>query len=51
MSDCAVVYSAVAVLSRLLLRARAAAARTLTRVSGAVMIAVGAALLIERLAR
>jgi|SRR5215469_3028086 len=50
MSDCAVVYSAVAVLARLLLGARAAAARVLARVSGAVMIAVGAALLIERLA-
>jgi threonine/homoserine/homoserine lactone efflux protein len=50
MSDCAVVYSAVAVLARLLLGTRAAAARALARVSGAVMIAVGAALLIERLA-
>ena len=50
MSDCAVVYSAVAVLARLLLRTRATAARALTRVSGVVMIAVGAALLIERLA-
>jgi threonine/homoserine/homoserine lactone efflux protein len=50
MSDCAVVYSAVAVLARLLLGTRVAAARALARVSGAVMIAVGAALLIERLA-
>ena len=51
MSDCAVVYSAVAVLARLLLRSRATAARALARVSGAVMIAVGAALLIEQLGR
>lgn len=51
MTDCAVVYSAVGTLARVLLRSRPAAARVLTRCSGAVMIAVGAALLIERLVR
>jgi len=47
----AVVYSRVAFRARLLLRTGATSARTLTRLPGAVMIAVGAALLIERLAR
>jgi threonine/homoserine/homoserine lactone efflux protein len=51
MTDCAVVYSAVGTLARGLLRGRAAAARTLTLASGAVMIALGAALLVERLAQ
>jgi threonine/homoserine/homoserine lactone efflux protein len=51
MIDCAVVYLAVGTVAGALLRTRARAARALTRVSGAVMIAVGAALLIERLAR
>lgn len=51
MSDCAVVYSAVGTLARRLLRSRPAAARLLSRCSGAVMIAVGAALLVERVAR
>jgi threonine/homoserine/homoserine lactone efflux protein len=49
MTDCAVVYSAVAVLARVVLRTRTTAARLLTRGSGAVMIILGAALLIERL--
>jgi threonine/homoserine/homoserine lactone efflux protein len=51
MTDCALVYSAVGTLARGLLRSRAAAARTLTLASGAVMIALGAALLVERLAQ
>lgn len=51
MTDCAVVYSAVGTLARGVLSDRATAARILTRISGAVMIAVGAALLIERLAQ
>jgi threonine/homoserine/homoserine lactone efflux protein len=51
MSDCAIVYSAVGTLARVLLRSRPAAARVHTRCSGAVMIAVGAAFLIERLIR
>jgi threonine/homoserine/homoserine lactone efflux protein len=48
MSDCAVVYSAVGTLSRVVLRARVTAARILSRVSGAAMIIIGAALLFER---
>jgi threonine/homoserine/homoserine lactone efflux protein len=51
MTDCAVVYSAVGTLARGLLRDRATAIRVLTLTSGAVMIVVGAALLIERLAQ
>ena len=51
MSDCAIVYSAVGTLARVLLGSRPTAAGVLTRCSGAVMIALGAALLIERLVR
>jgi threonine/homoserine/homoserine lactone efflux protein len=51
MSDCAVVYSAVGTLARGLLRGRARAARILALTSGGVMIVVGAALLIERMAQ
>lgn len=51
MSDCALVYSTVGALARGLLRGRAAATRIFALTSGAVMIAVGAALLIERLTR
>jgi threonine/homoserine/homoserine lactone efflux protein len=51
MADCAVVYLAVGTLAGVVLRTRARAARVLTRVSGVAMITVGAALLIERLAR
>ncbi|MFI7011930.1 LysE family translocator [Streptomyces sp. NPDC050145] len=46
---CAVVYLAVGVLARTVLSTRPAAARLVTRVSGAMMIAIGALLLVERL--
>ncbi len=51
MTDCAVVYSAVGTLARGVLRRRTAAARVLTVISATVMVVVGAALLIERLAQ
>jgi threonine/homoserine/homoserine lactone efflux protein len=44
----AVVYTGVAVLARRILRARPTATVVVTRVSGAAMLAIGAALLIER---
>ncbi|MFJ8865258.1 LysE family translocator [Streptomyces sp. NPDC102473] len=47
---CTVVYLAVGVLARTVLGTRPSAARAVTRVSGAMMIAVGAFLLVERLA-
>ncbi|MFE9043620.1 LysE family translocator [Streptomyces sp. NPDC012421] len=47
---CAVVYLAVGVLARTVLATRPSAARVVTRVSGAMMIAIGALLLVERLA-
>jgi threonine/homoserine/homoserine lactone efflux protein len=50
MTACAVVYLAVGVLARTVLRARPSAARTVTRVSGAMMIVIGGLLLVERLA-
>jgi threonine/homoserine/homoserine lactone efflux protein len=50
MTACAVVYLTVGVLARTLLRARPSAARAVTRVSGAMMIAIGGFLLAERLA-
>ncbi|MZF90627.1 LysE family translocator [Streptomyces sp. SID5643] len=50
MTACAVVYLTVGVLARTVLRARPAAARAVTRVSGAMMIVIGAFLLVERLA-
>ncbi|GAA0685602.1 LysE family transporter [Kitasatospora atroaurantiaca] len=50
MASCAVVYLAVGVLARTVLRARPSAARAVTRVSGAMMIAIGGFLLVERLA-
>ncbi|WP_369193892.1 LysE family translocator [Streptomyces djakartensis] len=50
MTVCAVVYLAVGVLARTVLRARPAAARAVTRVSGVLMIGIGAVLLAERLA-
>ncbi|MDT0438875.1 MULTISPECIES: LysE family translocator [Streptomyces] len=50
MAACATVYLAVAVLARTVLRTRPAAARAVTRVSGVLMILVGALLLAERLA-
>ncbi|MDX2290804.1 MULTISPECIES: LysE family translocator [Streptomyces] len=50
LTACAVVYLAVAVLARTVLSSRPSAARAVTRVSGAMMIAIGALLLAERLA-
>ncbi|MFD8010854.1 LysE family translocator [Streptomyces sp. NPDC058955] len=52
LTACAVVYLAVAVavLARTVLGSRPSAARAVTRVSGAMMIAIGAVLLLERLA-
>ncbi|GAA2312585.1 LysE family transporter [Streptomyces hawaiiensis] len=50
MTVCAVVYLTVGVLARTVLRARPSAARAVTRVSGAMMIAIGGFLLVERLA-
>ncbi|MFF9809325.1 LysE family translocator [Streptomyces coeruleorubidus] len=51
MTACAVVYLAVGVLAGTVLRTRPAAARAVTRVSGALMIAIGGFLLVERLTR
>ncbi|MEU9475534.1 LysE family translocator [Streptomyces sp. NPDC048191] len=50
MACCAAVYLAVGTLSRALLSARPAAARAVTRTSGAAMLGIGAFLLVERLA-
>jgi threonine/homoserine/homoserine lactone efflux protein len=50
MTACAVVYLAVGVLARTVLKTRPTAARAVTRVSGAMMIAIGGFLLAERLA-
>ncbi|WP_225834127.1 LysE family translocator [Streptomyces sp. NK08204] len=50
MACCAAVYLTVGVLARALLAARPAAARALTRTSGAAMLGIGAFLLVERLA-
>ncbi|KOV66229.1 LysE family translocator [Streptomyces sp. MMG1121] len=50
MACCAAVYSTVGVLARALLAARPAAARAVTRTSGAAMLGIGAFLLVERLA-
>ncbi|MFF2412292.1 LysE family translocator [Streptomyces sp. NPDC058092] len=47
---CAVVYPAVGLLARTVLKTRPGAARTVTRISGAMMIAIGGFLLLERLA-
>ena len=51
LTACTVVYVAVGVLARTVLSTRPSAARVVTRVSGATMIAVGGFLLVERLAR
>lgn len=48
-ASCAVVYTGVGAGARVVLRARPTAARAVTWVSGAAMIVIGAALLIERL--
>ena len=50
MSCCATVYLTVGILARTVLRTRPTTARAVTRTSGAMMIAIGAFLLIERLA-
>ncbi|WP_425247027.1 LysE family translocator [Streptomyces sp. NEAU-NA10] len=50
MAACAVVYLAVGLLARTVLRTRPSAARAVTRVSGALMIVIGGFLLVERLA-
>ncbi|MEV0242691.1 LysE family translocator [Streptomyces sp. NPDC050674] len=50
MTACAVVYLTVGVLARTVLRTRPAAARAVTRASGAMMIGIGGFLLVERLA-
>jgi threonine/homoserine/homoserine lactone efflux protein len=48
-ANCAVVYTSVGTTARRVLRTRPAAARAVTRCSGAAMIAIGALLLAERL--
>ncbi|MFF5982640.1 LysE family translocator [Streptomyces olindensis] len=50
MTVCAVVYLAVGVLARMVLRTRPSAARAVIRASGVLMIAIGLFLLAERLA-
>ena len=50
LTACAVVYLAVGVLARTVLSTRPSAARVVSRISGAMMIAIGALLLVERLA-
>ncbi|MEU9927762.1 hypothetical protein [Streptomyces anulatus] len=50
LTACAVVYLAVGVLARTVLSSRPSAARAVTRVSGAMMIAIGGFLLVGRLA-
>ena len=50
MTACALVYLAVGVLARTVLRTRPSAARAVTRTSGAMMILIGGFLLMERLA-
>uniref|UniRef100_A0AAU3HPP8 LysE family translocator n=1 Tax=Streptomyces sp. NBC_01393 TaxID=2903851 RepID=A0AAU3HPP8_9ACTN len=49
MTACALVYLAVGVLARTVLKTRPSAARAVTRVSGAMMIVIGGFLLAERL--
>uniref|UniRef100_A0AAU3GTY8 LysE family translocator n=1 Tax=Streptomyces sp. NBC_01401 TaxID=2903854 RepID=A0AAU3GTY8_9ACTN len=49
LASCAVVYLGVGVLARTVLGTRPSAARFVTRISGAMMIAIGALLLVERL--
>ncbi|MEV4313192.1 LysE family translocator [Actinocrispum sp. NPDC049592] len=50
MALCGVVYLVVGVLARIVLAAKPQAARVVSRVSGAMMIAIGGFLLVERLA-
>ncbi|MDT0549702.1 MULTISPECIES: LysE family transporter [Streptomyces] len=48
-ANCAAVYTGVGTAARLVLRARPAAARAVTRLSGAAMVAIGGLLLAEQL--
>lgn len=48
-ASCAVVYTGVGAGARRLLRTRPTAARTVTRISGAVVVAIGVLLLVERM--
>ena len=48
-ASCAVVYTGVGTGARLVLRARPAAARAVTRLSGAAMVVIGVLLLVEQL--
>ena len=48
-ASCAVVYTGVGAGARRVLRARPAAARAVTRFSGAAMVLIGGLLLVERL--
>jgi threonine/homoserine/homoserine lactone efflux protein len=48
LASCAVIYTAVGTGARRVLRARPAAARTVTRFSGAAMVTIGVLLLVER---
>ncbi|WP_037669918.1 LysE family translocator [Streptomyces griseus] len=50
MACCVAVYAAVGLLARAVLGARPAAARAVTRTSGAAMLGIGAFLLVQRLA-
>jgi threonine/homoserine/homoserine lactone efflux protein len=47
--SCAVVYPGVGAGARLVLRARPGAARMVSRISGAAMVAIGAVLLMEQI--
>ncbi|WP_435598235.1 hypothetical protein [Streptomyces anulatus] len=49
LTACAVVYLGVGLLARTVLSTRPAAARAVTRVSGAIMILIGVFLLVKRL--
>jgi threonine/homoserine/homoserine lactone efflux protein len=48
-ASCAVVYTGVGTAARLVLRARPAAARAVSRFSGAAMVVIGTLLLVEQL--
>ena len=50
-TSCAVIYSLVGTSARRVLRARPAAARVVSRISGSVMVVLGVALLVEQLIR
>ena len=49
--SCAVIYTAVGLASRVVLRTRPAAALAIARFSGAAMVAIGTVLLVEQIAR